>query len=67
MAYSSNNILVDLTFDFALRIIDFTEQIKEQKNTGWQTSYLDQEQVLEPTLVKHKMQKVKQILSISLK
>lgn len=41
----SQNVIVQKTFNFALEIIEFTELFQKNKNTDWQISCLNQEQV----------------------
>lgn len=65
MRNEKENIIVNKTFDFALNIIEFSEDLYEAKNFLWQIKFLNQELQLEQMLEKLKMQKVKQILFIN--
>lgn len=64
MRNDKENIIVTKTFEFALQIIEFSENIFEQKNSHWLIRFLSQELPLAQMFVKRKMLKAKPILFI---
>lgn len=67
MRNDKDNLIVRLTFDFALRIIAFSEEIRQMNRFEMLHKFLEVEHQLEPISEKPKMQKVEQILFINLK
>jgi hypothetical protein len=53
------NLIVDLTFNFSLRIISLQKYWSQKENSILQISYSEVGHQLEPMLEKHKEQKVR--------
>ena len=60
MRDDKNNLIVDLTFEFSLQIIEYAELLYERKKFNISNQLLKQELRLVQMCVKHRMRKVKQ-------
>jgi hypothetical protein len=64
MRNDKKKIIIEKSFDFALKIILITEELNEKRNSIFRTNYLNLGQVLVLILKKPRMPRVRKILFI---